>query len=166
MSGNTRSANAVISDWKASQTIRNGILYSPFASRSLSILRTSTVFIDEFHAMLAMKIISVSMPYGSPRQALVITLCIMPCTASGYSQEKALSMRTGPPSASTNKSSGPAGQPSASPARGVSGRTASGPFGGLATGGIARGNGALWRKPPGRSMVPSTDIRIASERTV
>ena len=29
MSGSTRSANAVVSDWNASQTTRNGILYSP-----------------------------------------------------------------------------------------------------------------------------------------
>ena len=36
----------------------------------------------------------------------------------------------------------------------------------MAEGGIARGNGALWRKPPGRSMVPSSDIRIASARIV
>ena len=43
---------------------------------------------------------------------------------------------------------------------------ASGLFGGFATGGTARGNGALWRKPPGRSIVPSSDIRIASARTV
>ena len=62
---------------------------------SFSIWRTSAVFIVEFHAMLAMKISSVSIGYGSPRQALVMTLCIMPCTASGYSHENALSMRTG-----------------------------------------------------------------------
>ena len=54
------------------------------------------------------------MRYGSPRQALVMTLCIRPCTASGYSHENALSMRTGLPSSSTNRSSGDAGQPSAS----------------------------------------------------
>ncbi len=35
-----------------------------------------------------------------------------------------------------------------------------------AQGGIGRGNGALWRKPPGRSIVPSSDIRIASARIV
>ncbi len=98
-----------------------GILYSPFSSLSLSILRTSTVFIVEFHAMLAMKISSVSILYGSPRQALVMTLCIRPCTDSGYSQEKPLSMRTGLPSSSTNRSSGSAGQPSAMPSSGVFG---------------------------------------------
>ena len=117
--------------------------------------------------MLAMKIISVSMRYGSPRQALVITLCIRPCTESGYSQENPLSMRTGAPSSSTNRSSGAPGQPSASPASGVFGctrlraRSASWPAGGM-----ARGNGALWRKPPGRSMVPSRLIRMASARIV
>ena len=31
---------------------------------------------------------------------------------------------------------------------------------------MARGNGGLWRKPPGRSMVPSSDIRIDSVRMV
>ena len=85
---------------------------------SFSILRTSAVFMVEFHAMLAMKISSVSMRYGSPRQALVMTLCISPCTDSGYSQEKALSMRTGLPSSLTNRSSGSAGQPSAMPSSG------------------------------------------------
>lgn len=97
------------------------------------------MFIDEFHAMFAMKIISVSIGYGSPRHAFVITLCIRPCTASGYSHENALSMRTGPPCSSTNKSSGAAGQPSGPAASGVFGRTASGPFGGFADGGTARG---------------------------
>ncbi|MCY1364700.1 hypothetical protein D9M69_515160 [compost metagenome] len=59
-----RSAKAVISDWKASQTTRNGILYSPLCSPSVclsfSILRTSAVFMVEFHAMFAMKISKVS----------------------------------------------------------------------------------------------------------
>ena len=40
------------------------------------------------------------------------------------------------------------------------------PLGVFAQGGIGRGNGALWRKPPGRSMVPSSVIRIASARMV
>jgi hypothetical protein len=74
-------------------------------------LRTSAVFIVEFHAMLAMKISSVSMRYGSPRQALVMTLCISPCTDSGYSHEKALSMRTGEPSSLTKRSSGSPASP-------------------------------------------------------
>ena len=119
-----------------------------------------------FHAMLAMKISSVSSLYGSPRQALVMTLCIRPCTDSGYSQENALSMRTGVPSLSTNRSSGSAGQPSARPSSGLPGRTPSGPFGVFAQGGIGRGNGALWRNPPGRSMVPRTLINIDSARIV
>ena len=55
-----------------------------------------------------------------------MTLCIRPCTDSGYSQEKALSMRTGLPSSSTNRSSGSAGQPSAMPSSGVLGCTACG----------------------------------------
>jgi hypothetical protein len=72
-----------------------------------------------------------------------MTLCIMPCTDSGYSQENALSMRTGSPSSSTNRSSGRAGQPSGMPSSGVFGCTASGPFGGFGQGGIGRGNGGL-----------------------
>ena len=60
VSGSTRSANAVVSDWNASQTTRNGILYSPSSRLSFSILRTAGVFIVEFHAMFAMKISSVS----------------------------------------------------------------------------------------------------------
>ncbi len=43
---------------------------SPFASFAFSISRTFIVFIVEFHAMLAMKIISVSMRYGSPRSGI------------------------------------------------------------------------------------------------
>jgi len=43
---------------------------------------------------------------------------------------------------------------------------ASGVLGVLAQGGIGRGKGALWRKPPGRSIVPSSVIRIASARIV
>ncbi len=52
------------------------------------------------------------------------------------------------------------------PSSGVFGRIASGVLGVFAHGGIGRGNGALWRKPPGRSIVPSSDIRIASARMV
>ena len=48
-------------------------------------------------------------------------------------------MRTGSPAASTNRSSGLSGQPSGAPFSGVSGLTASGPFGGRAFGGTARG---------------------------
>jgi len=141
-------------------------LYSPSARLSFSILRTSDVFIVEFQAMLAMKIISVSIGYGSPRHAFVMTLCISPWADSGCSHENPLSMRTGSPSASTNRSSGLSGQPSGAPFSGVFGCTAAGPLGGRAFGGTARGYGALWRKPPGRSIVPSSDIRIASARVV
>ena len=76
-------------------------------------------------------------------------------------------MRTGLPAPSTNRSAGPAGKPSGAPPSGVFGFTASGEVGRRAyTGGVPRGNGALWRKPPGRSMVPRSDIRIESARTV
>ena len=128
-----RSANAVVSDSNASQTTRNGILYSPslVACRSAS-LRTADVFMVEFHAMLAMNRSSVSIGYGSPRQALVMTLCIRPCADSGCSQEKPLSMRTGSPCSSTKRSSGPSGQPSGAPSSGVFGLTACGPLGGRA----------------------------------
>ena len=95
-----------------------------------------------------------------------MTLCIRPCTDSGYSQEKALSIRTGLPSSLTNRSSGSAGQPSGMPSSGVSGCTARGSLGGFAQGGIGRGNGALWRKPPGRSMVPRILINIDMARMV
>jgi hypothetical protein len=60
VSGSTRSAKATVSDWKVSQTMMNGILYSPFSSLSTSISRTLSVFIDEFQAMLAMNRSSVS----------------------------------------------------------------------------------------------------------
>ncbi len=52
-------------------------------------------FIDEFHAMLAMYMNSVSIWYGSPAWALAITVCISPCADIGASQVNALSMRTG-----------------------------------------------------------------------
>jgi hypothetical protein len=37
----------------------------------------------EFQLMLAMNIISVSIRYGSPACALRMTVCSMPCAASG-----------------------------------------------------------------------------------
>ncbi len=64
------------------------------------------------------------------------------------------------------RSAGSAGQPSASPPSGFPGWTAFGLFGGFADGGTIRGNGALCRKPPGRSIVPRRLIRIASARIV
>ena len=72
-------------------------------------------FIDEFHAMFAMYMNNVSILYGSPAQALAITMCIMPCAASGASQVNALSMRIAVPSSSNSRSCGPCGKPSAIP---------------------------------------------------
>ena len=89
-----------------------GILYAPLASLSVSMRIVSPVFIDEFQLMFAMNISSVSILYGSPAHALRITVCIMPCAASGYAHEYAWSMRRGAPSASTSKSSGPCTKPS------------------------------------------------------
>ena len=57
--------------------------------------------------MFAMYMNSVSIWYGSPAQALVMTMCIMPCAASGASQVNALSMRIGVPSSSSSRSCGP-----------------------------------------------------------
>ncbi len=71
--------------------------------------RTSAVFMLEFHAMLAMNSSSVSMRYGSPLAALLITMCITPCADSGVSHEYALSMRSGLPSRSMTSSSGRVG---------------------------------------------------------
>jgi hypothetical protein len=65
-----------------------GILYSPVSgSVSVSILMVSVVFIDEFQLMFAMNINRTSIGYGSPAQALRMTMCIMPWAASGASQE-------------------------------------------------------------------------------
>ena len=64
-----------------------GIRYSPSASLSVSQRMVSPVFIAEFQLMLAMNSNSTSIVCGSPAQALRITVCIMPCTASGYAQE-------------------------------------------------------------------------------
>ena len=141
-------------------------MYSPSSSLSFSMSRTLVVFMVEFHAMLDMKIIMVSMEYGSPRQALVMAFCIRPWTDSGCSQENALSSRIGCPSSSTNRSSGSAGQPSGMPFNGVLGCTSSQLVAVFAHGGMGRGNGALWRKPPGRSMVPKILIKIDIARMV
>ena len=54
MSGSTRSAKFTVSEWKASDTTMNGILYSPAASFARNMSWTPAVFIDEFHAMFAM----------------------------------------------------------------------------------------------------------------
>ena len=118
-----------------------GILYSPVSSSlSVSISLVPLVFMDEFHDMFAMNIISVSTGYGSPRQAFEITMCIMPWAATGNSQLNALSMRSGSPSSSTSKSSGPVGKPSGGPFKGVSGLQE---LPGLMPGGIGFGNGGL-----------------------
>ena len=78
MSGSTRSAKSTVSEWNASTTTRKGSLYSPSSPRAVSISRTPAVFMLEFQAMLAMNSSSVSMGYGSPATALLITMCIMP----------------------------------------------------------------------------------------
>ena len=133
---------------------------------AFSISRTAIVFMVEFQAMLAMKISSVSSRYGSPRVALVITVCIRPCADSGCSQENAWSMRIGVPSSSIASSSGLAGKPSGAALSGVFGLIMSGELKARKFGTMWRGYGALWRKPPGASIVPSTLISTASARTV
>ena len=120
----------------------------------------------EFHAMLAMKIISVSSRYGSPRVAFVITVCIRPCADSGASHENAWSIRIGVPSSWIASSSGLAGKPSGAALSGVFGLSISGELKARKFGTMWRGYGALWRKPPGRSIVPSTLISTASARIV
>jgi hypothetical protein len=121
VSGSTRSAKATVSEWNASTTTRNGILYSPRSSFARNMSCTPCGFIDEFHAMLAMKRISVSIAYGSAATALAMTMCISPCAASGDSHEYALSIRSGRPSASIASVSGRVGKPSGGCVRGVSG---------------------------------------------
>jgi hypothetical protein len=104
-----------------------GMRYSPVAgSRAVSISIVPETFMAEFQAMLAMYRNSVSIGYGSPRYALVITRCISPWAASGASQENALSIRQGVPSASTSRSSGSIGKPSGGPGSGRSGATSPG----------------------------------------
>ena len=80
----------------------------------------------EFHAMLAMYMNSTSMGYGSPRQALPITMCISPCADRGASHENALSIRMAVPSSSTSRSSGPWGKPKCGPGSGRLGLTSPG----------------------------------------
>ena len=101
------------------------------------------VFIDEFQPMLAMYRNSRSTGYGSPAQALRITMCIRPWAATGASHEYALSIRRGLPSASTSRSSGPIGKPSGGPASGVFGATWPALPAGRTGGGTGRGKGGL-----------------------
>ena len=99
--------------------MKRGIRYSPVAgSRSVSMAAVSAVFMAEFQAMFAMYMKRVSMGYGSPAQALRITVCIIPWAAIGASHENALSILVGRPAASTSKSSGPRGKPSGGPGMG------------------------------------------------
>ncbi len=60
-----------------------GMRYSPLASLSVSQCMVWPVFIAEFQLMLAMNRNSTSIGAGSCAQALRITVCSMPCTASG-----------------------------------------------------------------------------------
>ena len=117
-----------------------------------------STFIDEFHAIFAIYINKTSILYGSPAQALWSAICIIPCIASGYSHEKALSSLVGSPFSSTAKSSGPDGNPSGSKGNDPNGSAAL-----LAIflwGGHGLGNGGLYRNAPGQSIAPSTICNI------
>ena len=108
---------------------------------AVSTRQVSPGFIALFQAMLAMNMNKVSMGYGSSAPALPIAMCIIPCRPSGASQEKALSMRSGSPAASTSRSSGPCGKLRMLPASGVLGLA---PLpAGPGAGGIGRGKGDL-----------------------
>ena len=75
-------------------------------------------------------------------------------------------MRIGEPSSWMASSSGLAGKPSGAALSGVFGLIMSGELKARKFGTMWRGYGALWRKPPGASMVPRTLISTASARTV
>ena len=60
-----------------------GMRYSPASSLSVSQRMVSAVFMAEFQLMLAMNRKSTSIGAGSAAQALRMTVCSMPCTASG-----------------------------------------------------------------------------------
>ena len=73
-----------------------GMRYSPLEGCfAVSIRVVPAVFMAEFQAMFVMYMKSVSIGYGSPLWAFVITRCSMPWAASGASQENALSIRRG-----------------------------------------------------------------------
>ena len=57
--------------------------YAPASSLSVSQRIVCAVFIAEFQLMLAMNISRVSIRCGSPAHALRMTVCIIPCAASG-----------------------------------------------------------------------------------
>ena len=119
-----------------------GIRYSPLvASFAVSIAIVPAVFMAEFQAMLVMYMNSVSIGYGSPLWAFVITRCSMPWAASGASHENALSIRAGVPSASTRRSSGLVGNPSGGPGNGWPGTTSPALPAGLGPDGMGLGYG-------------------------
>ena len=119
-----------------------GIRYSPLvASFAVSIAIVPAVFMAEFQAMLVMYMNSVSIGYGSPLWAFVITRCSMPWAASGASHENALSIRAGVPSASTRRSSGLVGNPSGGPGNGRPGTTSPALPAGLGPDGMGLGYG-------------------------
>jgi len=60
-----------------------GMRYSPSAPLSVSQCMVSAVFMAEFQLMFAMNRNSTSTGLGSAAQALRMTVCSMPCTASG-----------------------------------------------------------------------------------
>ena len=59
--------------------LRNLVLAGRCVLRRSDARASPAMFIDEFQPMLAMYMNSTSIGYGSPRAALVITMCIRPC---------------------------------------------------------------------------------------
>ena len=93
-----------------------------------------------------------SILYGSPAQALLITMCIKPCAERGCSQLKALSILVGFPSLSISRSLGDVGKPSGIPSNGLF-ALESFPAG-FGPGTTCFGKGGLYLKPPGVSIDP------------
>src|SRR5918996_723640 len=128
-----------------------GIRYSPLeGSLAVSISIVPAVFMAEFQAMFAMYMNRVSIGYGSPLWALVITRCNRPWAASGASQENALSMRKGRPSGSIKRSSGPGRKAGRGAGHGLARYPLPHLARGLRTGGDRFGIGRLVAKAAGR----------------
>ena len=121
-------------------------------SLSVNFLIVSSVFMDEFHAIFAIYIKRTSILYGSPFQALLMTICIKPCADNGFSQLYALSILSGFSSSSVRRSSGDVGNPNGIPPIGVLGFTIL--PAGFGPGTTCFGYGALYLNPPGTSIDP------------
>ena len=168
MSGRIRSANAVVSDWKASQTTRNGILYSP---RSSPLVGEHLAHLRRVHRRVPRHV-------GHEQEQRVDRVGVAaPGVGDDVVHQAVRRQRVFPGEALVDAhrlavlvDEEIVGAFRPAQRRAVERRVRldrlAAPWAGARWAAPRAGTGALWRKPPGRSMVPSSDIRIASVRIV